>query len=229
MKKVRTVRIVFFSGTGGTARIAAGLHRAFARRDIEAFETELDGKEQLQPRADLLVLLSPVYAGGAPAPVFEWIGRAPGGNGAPAAVFSVSGGGEVPPNTACRRKAIRQLGKKGYDVRYENMFVMPGNVFFSYGDVLSAMLLRAVPQKTEEAVSGLLSGERERTRPCPQKAIVAGRAGRFFVLREGYDLDALERRTRQMTEFPPVSRAAKGLLYLGVRKYLRGTEEPGAG
>ena len=168
------------------------------------------------------------------------------------------------------------------------MFVMPSNIIISYTDTLSAMLLRATPQKSERVVSDILSGKRNRTKPhlidrfisklgileknygksfgkklkvndrcigcswcadncprgnitmqdkkpvfgskcviclrcvygCPKKAIVPG-MGKFIVIKEGYNLKAVESRTNQMTEFPPISQIAKGFIFKGVRKYLK--------
>jgi formate hydrogenlyase subunit 6/NADH:ubiquinone oxidoreductase subunit I len=55
---------------------------------------------------------------------------------------------------------------------------------------------------------------------CPQKAIVSGI--KFIVIKDGYDLKALESRINQQTKSAPVSEIAKGSLYAGVRKYLEG-------
>ncbi len=111
------------------------------------------------------MLLYPVYACNAPVPVDEWTERVPLGNGAYAAVASVSGGGEVSPNTACRASVIRKLEAKGYRVRWETMFVMPANVLIPYADALIAMLLRAAPVKAERFASDILSGRERRTKP----------------------------------------------------------------
>jgi ferredoxin len=296
VKEIKTVQIVFFSGTGGTARIAAGLEAAFARRRIEVRKngTASDtgaGTKRRPARAFVPCLRNERAA------VRGRVdrSRARGKRNARRRFLGVRRGRNV-PNTACRTGVIRKLKKKGYDVYYENMFVMPGNVFFSYGDVLSAMLLRAVPKKTERAVSDLVSGKRRRTKPllidpllscagrqekrycgifgrklkangnctgcawcarqcprgnivmrdgkpvfgsqfviclrcvygCPVKAIVPGPGG-IILLREGYDLNAVERSMQETTEFPPVSRVAKGIAYLGVRRYLNDTDTQTAG
>lgn len=287
----KTAHLVYFSGTGGTARVAVSLERALQQHGLAVRVTELNAQPHAWEEADLLVLAYPVYACNAPVPVDEWIAQAPAGNGAAAAVVSVSGGGEVMPNTACRAEVIRRLEKKGYRVDHEAMFVMPANVLLPYGDALSAMLIKAAPIKAEAFVSGILSGKRSRMKPhlfdrlaaklcaaekkgsrvfgrklkvngdctgcgwcaghcprgniamqggkpqfgdrcviclrcvygCPKKAIVPG-MGKKFVLKQGFDLNAVEERTKMMTEFPPVFQAAKGLMYKGVRAYLEDLE-----
>ncbi len=291
MERMKTVHLVYFSGTGGTARVAFGLEQAFQRHGLQVRVTELNAQPHPAVEADLLVLAYPVYACNAPVPVDEWVAQAPEGNNTPAEVVSVSGGGEVTPNTACRIEVIRRLEKKGYRVDQEAMFVMPANFILPYGDALSAMLLRAAPVKAEAFVSSILSGGRNRTKPhildrlaarlcaaekkgsrvfgkklkangnctgcgwcaghcprenivmqgerpqfgercviclrcvygCPMKAIVPG-MGKRFVLRQGFDLGAVEERTKHMSEFPPVSQVAKGLMFKGVKAYLEDRE-----
>ncbi len=287
MERMKTVHLVYFSGTGGTARVAAALEQAFLGRGLTVTKTELDFRTPPQVDADLTLLVYPVYAANAPLPVDEWIERASSGNGKVAAVVSVSGGGEVTPNTACRVDVIRRLERKGYRVVGEEMFIMPANVFVAYDDVLSAMLLKAAPLRAERFADGILAGAGKRTKPhhldrlfakmftvekmksgqfgkklkasgdctgcawcasncprrniemkdgkpsfgdqcvvclrcvygCPAKAIQPD-VPKFFLLKQGLDLDALEERTKHMTEFPPASEVAKGLVYKGVRRYL---------
>ncbi len=165
MINIKTVHLVYFTGTGGTARVAESFEKAFSVYKVEVCKTKLEAKEYMEINADLLVLFFPVYAFNAPAPIDEWITRAPAGNGRAAAVISVSGGGEISPNTACRADVIKQLAGKGYDVCYESMFVMPSNFIISYSDSLSAMLLRILPHKSERVVADILSGKRNRTKP----------------------------------------------------------------
>jgi hypothetical protein len=55
---------------------------------------------------------------------------------------------------------------------------------------------------------------------CPQKAIRA-QFGQFAILKEGFDLDAAEKRMAGVAQLPPVKEVAKGAALGGVRKYLR--------
>ena len=287
MQEIKTAHIVFFSGTGGTARVAECLRLALAARGVNATLTELNAHPHPPVRADILLLLYPVYAANAPQPVEEWIAAEPDGNGMSAAVISVSGGGEVSPNTACRVATIRRLTAKGYRVNYERMLVMPGNLLIPFGDALNALLLREAPRRAARIAEDLLSGVIRRTRPhvldrflsrvlivehrgsrffgrhltasaactgcgwcaahcprqnislqngkpaygnrcvfcmrclygCPAKAIVPG-VGKFTVLKDGFNLNAVETRTESLVEFPPVKTLTKGIAFAGVRKYL---------
>jgi hypothetical protein len=54
---------------------------------------------------------------------------------------------------------------------------------------------------------------------CPGKAIRAGLLG-FAILKDGFNLDALDARTQTQTEFPPLAQLAKGWVLHGVYRYL---------
>lgn len=165
-KEIHTIQIVFFSGTGGTARAAKAFANAFAQKGLQAVMTELHiGAPPSVPQGELLILIYPVYALNAPYPVFEWIAAHKAAKGTPAAVISVSGGGEITPNTACRVKVNRTLAKAGYDVVYEHMMVMPSNLLVAIPDDVAVRLLRVLPQKVECIVEELLHGSHRRTKP----------------------------------------------------------------
>jgi ferredoxin len=85
--------------------------------------------------------------------------------GIPAAVISVSGGGEVSPNTACRLSSIRRLENKGYDVPYEQMLIMPSNMSVATPDYMAAKLLEVLPEKVRNITDEIISGFRRRTKP----------------------------------------------------------------
>lgn len=163
--EMKRVNLVYFSGTGGTARVANAFERSFASRAVAVSRTELKGADDPVLYGDLLVLLFPVYAFNAPKPVDEWLNRLESAQGRQAVVVSVSGGGEVSPNTACRVKTIRNLEKKGYEVIYEKMLVMPSNFMIGFDDSLCAMVLHATPVVVDKVVGHLTAGIKHRTSP----------------------------------------------------------------
>ncbi len=169
---IKKVKIIYFSGTGGTARVSSQLEKSLTSHDIEVQRTALDMPEieyrtssaNIQ-RDDLLILIFAVHAFDAPEPVYDWIHAIPEGVGQSAAVISVSGSGEIWPNTACRAGCIKLLEQKGYDVFYERMIVMPSNIFVATKDQLAIRLLQVLPAKAENCVTEILSGVRRRRRP----------------------------------------------------------------
>lgn len=171
-KNVEKVQIVYFSGTGGAARAAFSFEKIFIERGIEVMKVPLDMQEagyQQTPAIEnlvgLLVLIFPVHALDAPAPVYEWLEGIPEGKGLPCAVISVSGGGEMWPNTGCRVGCIECLENKGYSPFYERMLVMPSNIFISTKEQMAVRLLKILPLKVELSIDEILAGVRRRKKP----------------------------------------------------------------
>ncbi len=162
----KSVNIVYFTGTGGTGYIAGCFEESFKRHSILTYKTVLNSRdENTTYDADMLVILFPVYAMNAPQPIYEWIKSTQKVNGKPAVVISVSGGGEVTPNIACRVDTVKKLENKGYKVVYEKMLVMPSNWIVPVKDEIAIMLLRAATIRVEKIVQEIMSGTENRTRP----------------------------------------------------------------
>lgn len=167
-RKINKVKIVYFSGTGSTALVADTLERKLTERGLSVIKSEIRaGTFPLDNKEDLLVLLFAVHAFNAPGIVYGWIDSLPGNKNrsVPAALISVSGGGEMTPNTACRLSSIRKLEKKSYTVVYEQMIVMPSNWIVKTDDGLAIRLLEILPSKVESIADDLLAGVVRRTRP----------------------------------------------------------------
>lgn len=172
--KPKNIGIIYFSGTGGTKRAAGALTKSLLEQGSSVHCYEINKRTPYRhQRPDLLLLLYPVYAMNAPGPVYEFIKRLPPARNKAAAVISVSGGGEVIPNTACRFFSIRLLQKKGYRVVYENMLVMPSNFIAATPRELSLQLLAALPSKTQKIAAELLTGVIRRSTPHPIDKIIS--------------------------------------------------------
>ncbi len=143
-------KIAYYTGTGSTARVADCFNDILKKNDCTGnTERITSGEVSDNTPHDLLILIFPVHAFNAPEAVYKWIASVPRANGIPAAVISVSGGGEVIPNTACRQSSIRRLEKKGYQVIYERMLVMPSNWVSATKEPLAVMLLEKKVPLTE--------------------------------------------------------------------------------
>ena len=95
--------LTWFSGTGGTERVGRRLAEQLESFGHTGQTIRLRSGEPTACDAhDRLVVLFAVHAMNAPSPVYQWLDALPLSPGASAAVLSVSGGGEVSPNTACR-------------------------------------------------------------------------------------------------------------------------------
>jgi len=163
---VKNALVVYFSGTGGTARAADAVGTALAKRGVSVNQQEIRHDNAIgNGEEDLLVLLFAVHAANAPEPVYRWLEQLTPVQGTSAAVLAVSGGGEIFPNKACRLSSIKRLKKKGYDVTYEDMLVMPSNMSTATPDSLAVKLLDVLPQKAQNIADELLAGVRRRTKP----------------------------------------------------------------
>lgn len=166
-----SVQVVFFSGTGGTKRIAEAFEKELVKRNKTVEMKKLGAErnfgaeaESAGERTELYILLYPVYAFDAPKPVYDWIEQL-GKNhaGKNIAVISVSGGGEVWPNTGCRNNCCAKLEEKGMQIIYDNMMCMPANMLTEVSDHLAMHLIKVIPEKVNKALDDILSGQVKRT------------------------------------------------------------------
>jgi ferredoxin len=160
------IRLVYYSGTGGTRIVADTFAKHLRERGaIVTIQRLKFGEPEAVGSYDMLILLYAVYAFNAPEPVYDWIKHLSDQHGKPAAVISVSGGGEMSPNTACRNKAIKMMQKKGFHVDYENMLVMPSNIAFATIAPLDKMLLDILPNKVSSIIDEIKCGVIRRKAP----------------------------------------------------------------
>lgn len=155
-----TITIVYFSGTGGTRQCAKELAELLATQNNSVQTLELRGRANLiMPPTDKLIIMYPVYFANAPLPVQEFAYKLEPVNGTYAAVVSVSAGGEVTPNLACRMRINAILASKGYNVVYENMLVMPANCLKKPHESVAAALLKVLPYKLQNIATDIVNGK----------------------------------------------------------------------
>jgi ferredoxin/flavodoxin len=165
MNKKRA-KIIYYSGTGGTARVAECFESAYKNIGYEASTQQLKKSiKDFKSEHNLLILLFAVHACNAPKAVYSWIENLEKVKNTSAVVISVSGGGDVIPNTACRVSSIKRLEGKGYKVIYENMLVMPSNWIVATKPPLAKMLLEILPKKVQGIVEDVENGVIRRTKP----------------------------------------------------------------
>lgn len=172
MDNFKKILIIYFSGTGGTKKIADTFEDLLMERgcfvtkhslDLSEYKENKDKYKEILDDIDLVILFYAVYAMDAPIPVYDWLDNIPIVNKKPLAVISVSGGGEVWPNTSCRVQCIKEAEKHGFNVFYENMMVMPSNIAVSGNDHANMWLLKSIPQKAKAMIDDICSEKRRRT------------------------------------------------------------------
>ena len=171
----KSINIVYFSGTGGTERAAKCFELEFkqAGYDVKLLRIK-DAFANFDCENSTLLLLYSVYALNAPQKVHEWIKSLDCFGNVRTAVVSISGGGEISPNTACRASVIKKLQKKGFNVTYENMLIMPSNFGISAGTPVSRMLLDVLPIKVQAISAAIDNGIIRRTKPRFFDKLISG-------------------------------------------------------
>ena len=157
----KDIMTVYFSGTGNTKYVAESVNDTFEKMGLSTELYALDLSrysyekiyENLNPESKLLIIIYPVYAFTAPQVIFEWINGMPHSENQLTVAVSVSGGGEVWPNSLSRVDCIKSLEKKGCNVFYEDMLVMPSNILVETNDHLSMWLLKSLPEKINKMIS----------------------------------------------------------------------------
>lgn len=168
-----TVTLLYFSGTGSTEHAANCMERQLTERGINVYKKNMANiSPSSVESSDLLIVLSPVYAFRLAELTESFLKKLPNGKQSPAAVLSVSGGGEVSPNTACRIPAKGYLTKRGYDVVYENMLVMPSNFATQAEPHLNLALLTVLPERLETIINDLLEGKKRLTVPKTKDRLI---------------------------------------------------------
>jgi len=179
--------LAYFSGTGCTKAVCDCFEEQLLNVGIDCTKINMVTCKQLDvEEADILIIFSPVYAFRLASITEKWVKYLPRVQNKSAIIISVSGGGEVSPNTACRVQCKRLLKRKGYKLLYEKMIVMPSNFAIQAEQNLNLDLLRILPYKVNNIILDILSGKERITSPKFQDRFFAviGKAehlgARFF-------------------------------------------------
>jgi ferredoxin len=156
----RTIGIFYFSGTGNTKMIAKLLATEFNRYvsvvDVIAIDELLKTNKTAEvEKYDIIGFGYPVHAFNAPRIFFEFIEQLQDGKKKKTFIFKSAGDPFMQAgSTALVRKAFQ---KKGYDVIYERLFVMPANVLVRYPDQLIKQLYNTAVHRVKTMVKEILS------------------------------------------------------------------------
>lgn len=192
-KPIKTVTLAYFSGTGGTKAVADCFESQLTEHKLQVNKINIavDGSDAATT-ADLLIILSPVYAFRLASIMENWTKNLPDVKGIYAAIISVSGGGEISPNTACRMNCKRFLTRHGYDVMYEKMIMMPSNFTIQAEPQMNFDLLHVLPQKVDTIISDILVGNKLILKPKFQDRLfsILGKAEHFGARFYGLSIHA---------------------------------------
>jgi len=183
--------IVYYTGSGSTRLVAQEVRDQFIERgvSVEMHRLTEATKEDLRCKAETchdLILIYAVHAFNAPSLVYEWLSvladqPAVAVHRKKAMIISVSGGGEMLSNTACRVTAKRWLVKKGYSVVTEAMAVMPNNWMSPTPLEVSKALIQILPQKVNQWLEAYVQNQPFPVLPTKWVDRLVTRLGRLEV------------------------------------------------
>ena len=161
---MKKIRIDYYTGTGGAKIVAELLAEQLKNSNLTVEVNRIfrdNIKDIVNLDTDYYILIFAVHSFNAPKPIYEWVEHL-SGNRCKAAVISVSGGGNVMTNTACRCKTIKLLKKRNINVIYEEMVRMPNNWMKAPEIKKTASILSKLPDKIDKISQTIISEKRKK-------------------------------------------------------------------
>jgi len=161
---MENIRIDYYTGTGCSKLVAVLLADKLKNENLNIevnriYRDNMNKVEKLE--IDYYILIFPVHSFNAPKPIYEWVEHLVG-NHCKTAVISVSGGGNVMSNSACRCKTVKLLKKSNFDVILEEMVRMPNNWVKVPDKKKYTSILSKLPSKMDEISQAIVSKKRGR-------------------------------------------------------------------
>ena len=169
------VGLLYFSGTGNTKIITDLLRNEFRLKkwDVEILKIENILRRLVSfqvKKYDILGLCYPIHAFNAPKIVFDFIKRLPLSSGKN--IFIIRNSGDPLLNGGATSMVRKRLRRRGYNVIYEQLFIMPSNVFMKYDDELIKQLYNIAKKKSKIVVDEIISGKiRLQNNSLPLRAV----------------------------------------------------------
>jgi len=159
---MKNIRIDYYTGTGGSELIAKLLADKLKNDNLNVeinriYRANIYDIKKLE--TDYYILIFPVHSFCAPKPIYEWVEHL-SGNQCKTAVISVSGGGNIITNSACRCKTVKMLKKRNFNVIYEEMVRMPNNWMKAPDEKKYTSILSKLPNKIEDIAQSVISEKR---------------------------------------------------------------------
>jgi len=156
---MKNIRIDYYTGTGCSELVARSLADKLKNNNFNVeinriYRDNITENKKLD--ADYYILIFPVHSFCAPQLIYELIEHLYG-NQCKTAVISVSGGGNIISNTACRCKTVKLLKKNNFNVIYEDMVWMPNNWMKAPDRKKCKRILSELPCKIDEITQNVIS------------------------------------------------------------------------
>jgi ferredoxin len=161
---MKNIRIDYYTGTGCSKLVAELLAKKLKTNNVNVevnriIRDKIVNLEDLS--TDYYILVFPVHSFCAPQPVYEWVKHL-AGNQCNTALISVSGGGNILSNTACRVKTVKLLKKSNFNVIFQEMVRMPNNWMKTPGKKKYKQILSKLPDKIQSISNDVLSEKKHK-------------------------------------------------------------------
>ena len=159
---MKNIRIDYYTGTGGSEMVAKLLADKLKNdsQNVEINKIYRNNINDVQIiEYDYYILIFPVHSFCAPRPIYEWVKHL-SGNHCKTAIISVSGGGNIISNSACRCKTVKLLKKSGFNVIYEDMVRMPNNWMKAPKERKYTRILSNLPKRIDGIAQSVISEKR---------------------------------------------------------------------
>jgi flavodoxin/Pyruvate/2-oxoacid:ferredoxin oxidoreductase delta subunit len=161
---MKKICIDYFTGTGCSKLVAELLTEKLKNSKLEVevnriFRAETINNKEID--TDFYILIFPVHSFNAPQTIYEWVKHL-SGNRCKTAVISVSGGGDIISNSACRYKTVKLLKKSNFNVVFEEMIRMPNNWMKAPAQKKYTQILSKLPNAIDTVAQKILSEKKQR-------------------------------------------------------------------
>lgn len=168
---MKRVIIFCFSGTGNTEQVMAMLRDALHREGVHADCARIDQcvRSGVLPDIsgyDAIGIGYPIFAFNVPGPVEAFVKMLPCGGGKPVFVFKTAG----EPFAFNRTSSYfihRKIARRGYDLAYERLFLMPYNIVFRYPDAVVSQIYTLSEKLAGRMAADIVRGVENRPRYNP--------------------------------------------------------------
>ncbi len=168
--------IYYFSGTGNTRVVSELVRDAFYDKGVLVDLHRIEDMSRISYESeikyyDAVGIAYPIYGGGAPLLVENFIDKIPVVNKKPAFIYKTAAD-FISFNYYASKKIIKKLIRKGYDVFYDRIFAMGSNWWMKYDDRFSKQLYDVSVEKTKHMCDEILDGKRRRYHLNPIMSIL---------------------------------------------------------
>lgn len=150
--------IFYFSGTGNTDIITNLITEHLEKKNaiVSAYRIETILKEGIDyniENIDIIGIGYPVHAFDAPSIIHNFIESLPSGNGKKLFIYKTAADPILKGGSNAKLK--EKLEEKGFEVVYEELFIMPSNVFLRYSDEVIKKLYEHSKEKARKFATSI--------------------------------------------------------------------------